>query len=163
MGIALIAAMADDRVIGIDNRLPWRLPADLQHFKGLTLGKPVVMGRLTWESLGRPLPGRRNIVITGDMSYRAAGAEVVHSPEAALAAAGAVEEVMVIGGASIYAQFLPRAQRMYLTFVHGRFAGDAWFPAWNPGEWRETGRVEHAADERNPHPHAFVILDRVTG
>lgn len=161
MLISLIAAMAEDRVIGIDNRLPWRLPADLQHFRRLTLGKPVLMGRKTFDSIGKPLAGRRNIVVTQDRAFRADGVEVAHSVDAALAAAAAAPELMVIGGASFYAQLLPRADRLYLTEIHHRFAGDAYFPAFDARGWRETSRSDHAADATNPYPYSFVVLERV--
>ncbi|HEY5790823.1 MAG TPA: dihydrofolate reductase, partial [Gammaproteobacteria bacterium] len=129
MQLALIAALDRNRLIGRDNALPWHLPADLQHFKRLTLGKPVLMGRRTWESLGRPLPGRHNIVLSRDPAFRAEGATVVGSLDAALEAAGDAAEAMVIGGAAFYATMLPRARRLYLTEVDGEFDGDAWFPA----------------------------------
>jgi dihydrofolate reductase len=159
--IALIAAMADDRAIGIDNRLPWKLPADMQWFRRHTLGKPVIMGRKTYESFGgRSLPDRLNIVITSDTAYQAEGALVVHDIEAALAAAGDVEELMIIGGESFYRQMLPRADRFYLTLVHGRFQADAWFPAFEMAEWRELAREEHPVDEKNPYACSFLILER---
>lgn len=159
--ISLIAAMADDRVIGIENRLPWKLPADMQWFRRHTLGKPIVMGRKTFESFGgRPLPDRLNIVVSRNLDYRAEGAVVVDTIEAALAAAGDVDEVMIIGGASFYAQMLPRAERFYLTQVHGRFEADAWFPEFDWGEWHETLREEHRADEKNSHDCSFILLER---
>ncbi|KAA3629588.1 MAG: type 3 dihydrofolate reductase [Proteobacteria bacterium] len=159
--LSLIAAMSRGRVIGHDNQLPWHLPADLQHFKTITMGKPILMGRLTYESIGKPLPGRRNIVITRDAGYTAPGCEVVHSIESALAAVADVEEAMVIGGASFYAQLLPQADRLYLTFIDAEFQGDAWFPQWSASEWREVERDDHAPDERNPCPYAFVVLERI--
>lgn len=162
MDLCLIAALDRNGLIGRDNALPWRLPADLQHFKRLTMGKPIVMGRLTWESLGRPLPGRHNIVLTRDPAYRAEGASVVHSIDAALAAAGAVDEVMVIGGAALYRTLLARAARLYLTRIDAAFDGDAWFPEIDPAAWREVAREAHAPDERNPYPYAFVTLERRT-
>ena len=163
MRIALIAALDRNGLIGRDNDLPWRLPADLQHFKRMTMGKPILMGRLTWESLGRPLPGRHNIVLTRDPAYQAEGATVVDSTEAALAAAGDVEEAMVIGGAAFYRTMLPHADRLYLTRIDAEFDGDAWFPEIDPVAWRETARETHAPDERNAYPYAFVTLERVRG
>jgi len=160
MHLALIAALDRNGLIGRDNALPWHLPADLQHFKRTTLGKPIVMGRKTWESLGRPLPGRHNIVLTRDPGYRAEGATVVTSIDAALAAAGDADEVMVIGGAALYATLLPRADRLYLTRIDAAFEGDAWFPEVAPDEWREVAREVHAPDERNPYPYTFVTLER---
>ncbi len=160
--ISLIAAMDENRVIGIDNRLPWKLPSDMKWFRRHTLGKPVIMGRKTFDSLGRrPLPDRLNIVITRDRSFTAPGAVVVHSIDEALAACGDAPEAMIIGGASFYEQMLPRAQRLYLTLVHTRTEGDAWFPQWDPKDWREVEREEHPADGRNPFPHTFLILERV--
>lgn len=159
--ISLIAAMADDRAIGIENRLPWKLPADMRWFRLHTLGKPVIMGRKTFESFGgRTLPERTNIVITGDTSYQADGALVVHSIDEALAAAGDVEEVMIIGGESFYRQMLPRADRFYLTRVHGSFDADAWFPEFDPAQWEELERTEYPADEENPYACSFVVLQR---
>ncbi len=159
--ISLIAAMGHDRAIGIDNRMPWHLPADFQHFRRITLGKPVVMGRKTFESIGRPLPDRHNVVVTRDAAWRHDGVTVAPSIEAALAACGAVDEVMIIGGASFYAQLLPRAERLYLTFVDGDFEADAWFPAWEPAEWQEIERNDHPADARNSHAMTFVTLQRL--
>lgn len=160
--ISLIAAMADDRVIGIDNRLPWRLPADMKWFRQHTLGKPIIMGRKTFESIGsKPLPDRLNIVVTRDLQYRAPGAVVVHDIDQAIAAAGAVDEVMFIGGASFYEQMLPRAERLYLTFVHIQVVGDAWFPDYDPSQWRELERHDRTADEKNPYSHSFCIYERV--
>ncbi|MGD8743012.1 MAG: type 3 dihydrofolate reductase [Granulosicoccaceae bacterium] len=161
MKISLIAAMADDRVIGIHNSLPWKLPADMQWFRRHTLGKPVVMGRKTFDSFGgRPLPQRTNIVVTSDRDYVAEGAVVVHSIDEALQAAGDADEVMVIGGASFYEQLLPRADRFYITQVHGRFEGDAWFPEYESYGWREVAREEYAADDNNPYAMTFMILER---
>jgi len=153
--------MADNRVIGIRNTLPWHLPADFRHFKKTTLGKPVLMGRKTYDSIGKPLPGRMNIIVTQDKSFQAPGTVIVHSIEEALQAAGNTEEIMVIGGASFYAQLLPRADRLYLTLVHHNFEGDAWFPAYNPTEWREIGRIDHPADAENPYPYTFLTLERL--
>jgi len=159
--ISLIAAMTDDRVIGIGNRLPWKLPADMRWFRRHTLGKPIVMGRKTFESFGaKPLPERLNIVITRDPDYRAEGAVVVHDIDAALRAAGEADEVLIIGGASFYEQMLPRADRLYLTFVHADIEGDAWFPEFDPSAWHEIHREDHPADEKNPYPYSFVILER---
>ncbi len=153
--------MTDDRVIGVENRLPWKLPADMKWFRKHTLGKPIVMGRKTFESFGaKPLPERRNIVITRDPDYRAEGALVVHSVDEALQAAGDAEEVMIIGGASFYEQMLPRADRLYLTFVHANLTGDAWFPAFDPADWQEVYREDRPADAKNPHDISFVILER---
>lgn len=160
MIISLIAAMADNRVIGIENRLPWNLPADMKWFRQHTLGKPVLMGRKTFESIGKPLPNRTNIVVTRDAGWTAPGCVVVKDIDAALRAAGDATEVMVIGGASFYAQMLPRAQRLYLTLVHAEIEGDAWFPEINFAEWQEIERHDHVADEANAYPYSFVIYQR---
>ncbi len=161
MIISLIWAMADNRVIGIENRLPWKLPADMRWFRRHTLGKPIVMGRKTFESFGsRPLPDRSNIVITRDTDYHADGIVVVHSIDEALQVAGDAEEVMIIGGASFYEQMLPRADRLYTTLVHGEFTGDAWFPQFDLSEWHETLREEHAADEKNAYACSFLVMEK---
>ena len=159
--ISLIVAMDRNRLIGRGNALPWHLPADLAHFKSITMGKPIVMGRKTYESIGRPLPGRHNIVISRNPDFSAPGCTVVASVDAALAAAGDVPEIMVIGGAQLYAELLPRAQRIYLTRVDAVFEGDAWFPALDARVWRECQHAEHAPDDRNPHAYAFLVLERV--
>ena len=161
MKISMIAAMADDRVIGINNSLPWKLPNDMKWFRQNTLGKPIVMGRKTFESFGaKPLPGRTNIIITRDKNYTADECIIVHSIDEAIQAAGDVEEIMIIGGASFYEQMLPKADRLYITFVHTKVEGDAWFPEWNQNEWQQVERIDHEADEKNPHAHSFVILQR---
>ena len=161
--ISLVAAVADNGVIGRGNGLPWHLPADLAHFKRLTLDKPILMGRRTWESLPGLLPRRRHIVLTHDAGYRAGGCTVVGSLDAAIAAAGAVPELMIVGGASLYAEALPRADRLYLTLVHTEVEGDVRFPHWDPSDWEEFSRTEHPADDRNPVPMTFLILDRAPG
>ena len=153
--------MADDRAIGINNALPWKLPADMQWFRKHTLGKPVIMGRKTFESFGsKPLPQRTNIVVTSDENYVAEGATVVNSIDAAIAAVGEVEEVMIIGGASFYEQMLPRADRFYLTRVHGSFKADAWFPEYESYGWKEVAREEYKADENNAYDMSFITLEK---
>ncbi len=161
MKVSLIVAMAENRVIGRDNQLPWRLSADLQHFKALTMGKPIVMGRKTWESIGRPLPGRTNIVVTRDAGYQAEGCTVVHSVDQALEAAAGSDEVMVIGGANLYQQLLERADCLYLTLVKAAVEGDAWFPEFDMAQWREVGRESHSRDEKNEFDYEFVALERI--
>ena len=162
--LTLIAAVARNGVIGIDNRLPWHLPADLKHFKALTLGHAVIMGRKTWESLPaqfRPLPGRRNIVVSRDAGYRAEGAVVVLSLPAALAAAGEGEgdgEAFLIGGAQLYATALPLADRLQLTEIDASFEGDTCFPTIDPGLWREVARQAQRGDEG--FDYAFVTYER---
>jgi len=159
--ISLIAAMADDRAIGIDNSLPWKLPADMKWFRRHTLGKPIIMGRKTFESFGaRALPERTNIVITRDEAYQAEGALVAHTIDEAIAAAGDVDEVMIIGGESFYQQMLPRADRFYLTLVHGRFEADAYFPEFDMDDWHEVAREDHTADEKNEFDCSFIVLER---
>jgi len=160
MRVSLIAALAANGVIGRENRLPWRLSADLQRFKRLTMGKPVVMGRKTWESIGKPLPGRSNIVVTRDRGFSAEGCIVVHAIEQALDAAGDCDEVMVMGGADLYRQMLPRADRLYLTRVKADVEGDTRFPPFETKEWVEVQRESHCADEKNQYDYDFVVLDR---
>lgn len=165
--IALIVAMAENRVIGRAGGLPWHIPADLRHFKAITMGKPIVMGRRTFESIGRPLPGRPNIVVTRDRSRQWPGVEVAHDVEAALALAQrqaerlGVDEILVIGGAALYRAVLPRAERIYLTLVHESVEGDTLFPDYDPAAWRETAREECADIHRVPV--SFVVLDRAAG
>jgi dihydrofolate reductase len=161
--IALVVAVAENSVIGRDNKLPWRIPEDMRWFKDKTMGKPVIVGRKTYESFPkRPLPGRTNIVVTRDRSYRADGAVVVHSLDAALDAAARErpEEIAIIGGTELYAQILPKADRIYLTRVHGAFEGDATFPALNADEWRESLIGDYPSSPERPIGYSFVILDR---
>jgi dihydrofolate reductase len=158
--ISIIAAMAENRVIGVDNTLPWRLPADLRHFRLITTGHPVIMGRRNYESIGKPLPGRDNIVVTRDPDYRAPGCTVTHSLEQALTSAQNDREIFIIGGAEIYRQAFPRAERLYLTLVHADIRGDTYFPEFDPAQWRETSRERHEADEKNPYAYTFLTYDR---
>lgn len=158
MKLTLIVAYADNRVIGRDNDLPWKLPGDLSHFKKSTLGHPIIMGRKTWESLGRPLPGRTNVVISRNSSYPADGAVVVSSLQEAVAACGAVEQAFVIGGAQIYAQALPLAQTVMATEVHAQVEGDAFFPALPSSDWRETAREMQPPE--NGYAYDFVTYVR---
>ncbi len=161
MKISMIAAMTEDRVIGIKNTLPWKLPNDMKWFRQNTMGKPIVMGRKTFESFGaKPLPGRTNIIITRDKSYQAEDSIVVYSIDEALKAAGDVEEVMIIGGASFYEQMLPKADRLYLTFVHAELEGDAWFPEIDNKDWNKVEKINHKSDDKNRYAHSFIILDR---
>ncbi|HEY7996790.1 MAG TPA: dihydrofolate reductase, partial [Steroidobacteraceae bacterium] len=150
--VSLIVAMARNGVIGRDNALPWRLAEDLRRFKAATLGKPILMGRKTFESIGHPLPGRTNLVLTRNRSWTAPGAVVVHSVEAALALAGDAAELVVIGGAEIFRLVMPFARRIYLTHVHAEVPGDTYFPAFDPTQWLDVECVERAADERNTYP-----------
>lgn len=158
--ITLIVAVADNGVIGRENGLPWHLPEDLKRFKRLTLGKPVVMGRRTFESIGRPLPGRHNIVVTRDPEYRREGVTVVHDIGDAERAAGGAEEIMIIGGAELFRLFLPRAGRVHLTRVHGVVNGDVFWPTLDESRWQVVQREELAADERHAYAMTFEIWER---
>lgn len=164
--LAMMAAKAANNVIGRDNNLPWYLPNDLKYFKQVTLGKPIIMGRNTWESLKRPLPGRTNIVITRQADYLAEGGKVVATLDEALELAENValidgrDEVVVIGGAQIYELALPRADRLYLTEVHAEVHGDTFFPEIEAGRWREIARDDFKAEGPNPYDYSFVVYDR---
>ncbi|MES2604120.1 MAG: type 3 dihydrofolate reductase [Pseudomonadota bacterium] len=167
MKIALVVAAARNRAIGLNNKMPWHLPEDLKYFKRVTMGKPVIMGRNTFESIGRPLPGRPNIVISRNADYQAEGITLVASLEAALDAARKLlpvgqDEVMVIGGAQIYAQALALAQRLYLTEVDAEPEADAFFPEFMRSDWREVAREAHPATATNPYPYCFLVLDKNT-
>jgi dihydrofolate reductase len=160
--ISLIWAMEDNRLIGVENRLPWKLPADMKWFRRHTLGKTIVMGRKTFESFGRkPLPERTNIVVTRDERYQAPGAVVVHSIDEALQVASGQPEIFIIGGASFYEQMLPRADRLYITQVHGTFTGDAWFPSFDMSRWRRVTSEESRVDEKNAYACTFTIFERI--
>jgi len=160
--LTLIAAMAQNRAIGLRGRMPWHLPDELQHFKRVTLGKPVVMGRKTWETVGRPLPGRQNIVISRNPHYRAEGCELARSLDAALdVAVGA--ELMIIGGGELYRLALPDAQRMLLTIVDCTPQADTWFPAWPEPAWKLAGSEHHAADDRHAFSYDLQEWLRVSG
>jgi dihydrofolate reductase len=160
MKISLVVAMARNRVIGRDGAMPWRLPEDLAYFKRVTMGHPIVMGRKTYESIGRPLPGRLNIVVTRNAGFAAPGCRVVDSMEAAYGAAGDAHEVSVIGGTSIFDAALPRADVIHLTEVDAEVAGDTWFPAFDRREWDEHEVLRHPADARHEHPFRIVRLER---
>ena len=157
----MIAAMAHNRVIGKDNQMPWHLPADLGHFKRVTMGKPIIMGRKTYESIGRALPGRTNIVVSRDPAFTLEDAVVVQTVEQAMQAAGDIDEVMIIGGGSIYDYFLPHCHKLYLTEIDLDVEGDTHFPDYqSAAEWRETESVAHQPDEKNPYPYRFFTLER---
>ena len=158
--ITLVVAVADSGVIGRDNGLPWHLPEDLKRFKRLTMGKPMVMGRRTFESIGKPLPGRQNIVVTRDTNYRRDGVTVVHDVDGALRAAGDVPEIMVIGGAELFRALLPRAGRIHLTRVHGNIEGDVMWPALDEGDWVVVKRESHSADERHAYAMTFEVWEK---
>lgn len=158
-GLTLIVAVADNGVIGRDGTLPWRLPEDLKRFRRLTLGNTILMGHKTWDSLGKPLDGRDNWVLTRDTGFAAAGAHVFHGLEQALSApcSGAL---LVIGGAELFRQTLPLASRLELTQVHASVPGDTFFPTYNTTDWRETAREDHVGDARHQHAYSFVTLER---
>jgi dihydrofolate reductase len=158
--IELVVAAAENGVIGRDNALPWRLPADLRRFKAITLGKPVLMGRSTHESIGRPLPGRTNYVLSRTEGYSAAGCAVVRDIDTARIRAAGCAALMVIGGADVYRQCLPLASRIHLTLVHARVAGDTVFDGWRGGEWRETGRERGGPDAEHEFAYSFITLER---
>jgi len=163
MRISLIVAMDRRGVIGANGGLPWHLPADLKHFKAVTMGKPIVMGRKTHESIGRVLPGRENIVLTRDRNYAAPGCTVLRSVEEVLAHCRPATEIMVMGGAELYAQFLPRADRVYLTQIHADVDGDTFFPDWEElrgDRWQETDLQVFNSDVRDPFTFSFSVLDR---
>ena len=160
MLISLIAAMSQNRVIGIDNQLPWKLPADLRHFRSISMGKPILMGRRTFESIGKPLPGRINIIVSRNPAFRVQGGIVVSTISEGIRAAEEHEELMVIGGASIYSAILPLTNRMYLTLIHQDFAGDAYFTNFDESEWAETERQDCPVDEFNPYAYSFITLQR---
>jgi dihydrofolate reductase len=159
--ISIIVAMAENRVIGKENSLPWHLPADLQHFKAMTIGKPIIMGRKTWESLPGKLPERPHIIISANPDYSADGCMVVNSLEQAIEAAGDVPEVMIVGGAMLYAQALPLADNIYLTMVETEADGDTLFPEYDQAQWREIAREHHPSDDKNPFAYSFITLSRI--
>jgi dihydrofolate reductase len=166
MKLALIAAYSQNRVVGYDNKLPWHLPEDLQYFKRCTSGKAIIMGRKTFESIGRPLPNRTNIVISRNKQFQAQGVTVIASLEQAIELAEAVnevngvDEVMVIGGAAIYELALPLADRLYLTHVHASIEGDAYFPQVDFSHWHEVQRADYSASDSNPYDYSFVVYEK---
>lgn len=160
MIISIIAAMDRNRLIGNNNELPWHLPADLAHFKKITLNKPILMGRKTYESIGRPLPGRQNIVLTRKADLEIEGVTVVTSLEAAIEICEGIDEVMVIGGGTIYELVIPQAQRMYLSYVDGEFEGDAWFPDFDESQWDISESIVQEPDEKNRYACRFVTYER---
>ena len=157
--LTLIAARARNGVIGRNNQMPWKIPGEQPYFKRMTMGHPIVMGRKTWESIGRPLPGRRNIVITRDRAYAALGADVVGSLEDALSLAGA-DEVFVIGGGQLYAEAMPRASRLLLTEIDADFDGDTFMPPPDRAQWRETSREDHPPAGDRAFGYSFVVYER---
>jgi len=158
--LSLIVAMDRNRLIGSDNGLPWQLPADLAYFKRTTMGKPVVMGRKTYDSIGRPLPGRHNIIVTRDSRFSADGCEIVGSIEQAVESCPDASEIMLIGGASLYRQTLERASCLYVTRIHHEFDGDTWFPEFDESRWQVESREDFEADSRNPYAYSFIKFVR---
>lgn len=161
MMISIIAAMDRNRLIGNKNQLPWHLPADFAHFKSTTMGKPIIMGRKTFESIGKPLPGRTNIVLSRNPETQFDGVVCVTSFEEAVSAAQNAAEIMVIGGSAIYEMLLPQANRMYLTYVEAEFEGDAWFPVFDTKQWHESESETRLADEKNIYDCRFVTLEKI--
>ncbi|TCZ74638.1 dihydrofolate reductase [Paenibacillus albiflavus] len=160
MSISYIVAMDRNRVIGKDNRLPWRLPADLKFFKQTTMGHPIVMGRKTYESIGKPLPGRLNIIMTQNRDYQAAGCEIVYSVEELLKFSKQ-GEVFVTGGSELFRLFMPHVDRMYITEIEHEFAGDTWFPVFSKDEWQLTSSEQGIQNEENPYTYFFNVYDRI--
>jgi len=164
MKISMIAAMAHQRVIGKNNKIPWHLPADLAFFKKITIGNPILMGRKTYDSIGRALPERLNIVISRNPNLKIAGCEVVHSLAQAVKLANEKslnsKELFITGGSNLYTSFLPQANRLYLTLIDAQLEGDTFFPDYSQYQWQEVKRIDHQPDEKNNYPYSFVILDR---
>ena len=161
MRLSIVVAMDDNRLIGKDNKLPWHLPADLAYFKKITIGKSILMGRKTYDSIGRPLPNRRNIVITRNTNIVIPGCEVVSNIEQALLITKDEPEVMVIGGASLCEQLLPDVSRLYITKIEGSFDGDVYFPDYDKADWHEVSRESHQSDSINKYEYQFIVLERV--
>jgi len=159
MIVSIVVAIAENHAIGKDNKLLWHLPKDLKHFKEITTGGTVIMGRKTYDSVGKPLPNRRNIVITRQQ-IEIPGCEVVNSLQAGLDLCHGLDEAFIVGGAEIYKQAMPLIDRIYLTIVHESFDGDTYFPEIKPDIWKETKRADHEADEKNPLPFSFITLER---
>jgi len=160
MKLSLIWAMDRHRLIGRENALPWKLPADMAWFKKNTMGKPILMGRKTYESIGRPLPGRVNLILSRQSALQIDGCTVVHSVAEAKAAVPDAEEIMVMGGAEIYALLMGRADCLYITEIDAAFEGDAWFPEFDRSHWQEISRQSGVVDEKNIYPHHFIIMER---
>jgi dihydrofolate reductase len=165
MKISMIAAMGIDRVIGLNNKMPWHLPADLKWFKQTTLGSPIIMGRKTYDSIGFPLPGRLNIILSRNKHLKIKGCRVVNSLDDALRLAKAEDtdskEIFITGGSHLYDKFLPDADRLYLTLIDEKFEGDTYFPDYSQFEWNEVDKTEHLFDDLNPYSYTFLTLDRV--
>lgn len=161
MHISAIVAMSENRVIGRNNQLPWHLPADLRHFKQITMGHPIVMGRKTYASIGRALPGRRNVIISHNANFQAQGCEVFNSIDDALFALKDAKEIFVIGGAQLFEKILPSVKRLYLTVIHADISGDVFFPVLDSSQWKEIAREDHLADGDNEYAYSFITLDKI--
>lgn len=159
--LSVIVAMARNRVIGAGNKIPWHLPAELKLFKSITMGHHIIMGRNTWESIGRLLPGRTSVIVTRQPAYRVEGAVMAGSLEAAIAACAGDDEIFIIGGAQLYAAAMPLANRLYLTIVEAEVAGDARMPEFDLGAWRQCAAQAFAADDKNPLPYVQTVYDRL--
>jgi len=159
--VTVVAAMARNGAIGLDGRMPWHLPAELGHFKKTTWGKPIIMGRKTFQSIGKPLPGRQNIVVTRSRKFTADGCDVAGSLKAALEIADG-DEVMIIGGGQLYRQAMPLAQRLIITEVDCEPEADTWFPEWDVNQWEEVRRESFPADDKNPHSFSIVEFTRIS-
>lgn len=162
MILSIIVAMDRRGTIGRDNGLPWRLSADMKHVKATTMGKPIIMGRKTHESIGKPLPGRENIIVSRNSDFQSDGCTVFASVDEALDHCRDHDEVVIMGGAELYQQTLPRVSRIYLTEVHTEVEGDAFFPRYSPEQWREIRREDFYADDKNEFDYSFVVLERIT-
>jgi dihydrofolate reductase len=160
MHLSIIVAFDRNRLIGKNNLLPWHLPADLKHFRTLTMGHHMIMGRRTYESIGKPLPGRVSVVITRQKGLEIPGCIVVNDFDEAIESCGAQEEVFVIGGAEIFNCTMPLATRLYITRIDHAFEGDTWFPEINPSDWKEVSIESHTSDEKNPWPYSFITYLR---
>lgn len=158
--ISFIWGQDRNRLIGRNNALPWKLPADMAWFKKSTMGKPILMGRKTYESIGRPLPGRTNLILTRQTDLQIEGCTEVHSLDEAKAAVPEADEIMVMGGAEIYTLLFDQAERLYITEIDTAFEGDAWFPEFDRSQWKETFHASHQPDEKNAYPYAFIIMER---
>jgi len=161
MDISIVVAMSSNSLIGREGGLPWRLSEDLKHFKSITMGKPIVMGRLTYESIGRPLPGRENIILTRDPEYKAEGCTIIHQLDQMKSSASDADELMIIGGAQLYLETLPMANKLFVTEVHAELDGDTFFPDLDRSQWREIERQRFKADEKNDFDFSFVVLERI--
>jgi len=160
MSLSIVVAMDENHLIGKDNKLPWHLPADLAYFKKITTGKSIVMGRKTYDSIGRPLPNRRNIVISRNSKTLITGCEVITSIDEVLSITKDEDEVMIIGGASLCEQLLPQVSRLYITKIEGKFDGDVYFPEYDESDWRQVSCESHLPDTSNQHAHHFLVLER---